>query len=39
MPLGVTASIEKIAEGNNENGKQFIQMLEAEGRLQYETWD
>ncbi|KAL3985604.1 Flavodoxin family protein [Acanthocheilonema viteae] len=39
MPLEVTASIEKIADANGENGKQFIQMLETKGRLQYETWN
>ncbi|EJW84044.1 flavodoxin family protein [Wuchereria bancrofti] len=39
MPVEVTACIEKIADENGENGKQFIQMLEAKGRLQYETWN
>ncbi|VDK88564.1 unnamed protein product [Onchocerca ochengi] len=39
MPLEVTACIEKIVNENGENGKQFIQMLEAKGRLQYETWN
>ncbi|CAG9540209.1 unnamed protein product [Cercopithifilaria johnstoni] len=39
MPLEVTASIENIVDANGENGKQFIQMLEKKGRLQYETWN
>ncbi|EFO19677.1 hypothetical protein LOAG_08813 [Loa loa] len=39
MPHEVTACIEKIVDDNGENGKQFVQMLEAKGRLQYETWN
>ncbi|VDP21030.1 unnamed protein product [Onchocerca flexuosa] len=39
MPLEVTTCIEKIVNENGENGKQFIQMLETKGRLQYETWN
>ncbi|MCP9256864.1 Zinc transporter ZIP9 [Dirofilaria immitis] len=39
MPLEVTKCIENIVNENGENGKQFIQMLEAKGRLQYETWN
>lgn len=39
MPVEVTTCIEKIVDANGANGKQFVQMLEANGRLQYETWD
>uniref|UniRef100_A0A0R3S2L2 NADPH-dependent diflavin oxidoreductase 1 n=1 Tax=Elaeophora elaphi TaxID=1147741 RepID=A0A0R3S2L2_9BILA len=39
MPSEVVASVEKIVSRNGEDGKQFIQMLEAKGRLQYETWN
>ncbi|VDN05650.1 unnamed protein product [Thelazia callipaeda] len=39
MPREVTTSVEEIANNKGEDGKDFIHMLESNGRLQYDTWN